>query len=65
MVFQLIIIMDDEYTLKFCYHCNDTDRLQLCQSGSEIFHNSINTTKQQDHDLHIKLHAELEVDPNY
>ena len=61
----LTITLDDKCLFKCCFHCNDTDRLQVSQSSGEILHNIMNASKQQGDDLHTGLHAELEVDPNY
>jgi hypothetical protein len=57
--------MDDKCIFKLVYHCNDTDKLQVSQSGGDRVCNIMDASKQQGHDLHTELQAELESDPNY
>ena len=57
--------MDDKCLFEFVYHCNDTGKLQVSQSGGDRVHNIIDASKQLGHNLHTELQAELESDPHF
>ncbi len=57
--------MNDKCLFKLVYHSNDTDKLQVSQSGGDTVCNIMDASKQQGHNLHTELQAKLESDPNY
>ena len=51
----LTVTMDDKCIFKLVYHCNDTDKLQVSQSGGDRVRNIMDASKQQDHIQNSRL----------